>query len=56
MDRDGGNRAQRIYRCRPIMPYQNSSWIMESKMYREERIQISLSSSAMIDPLTQDPG
>ena len=40
----------------PVMPCQNSSWIMCSRIYVEGRSQIRLSSIATIDPLGQDPG
>ena len=40
----------------PIMPYQNSSWIMGSGFYGKERTQIPLSSPAKIDPMAQDLG
>ena len=40
----------------PIMPCQNSSWIMGSRIYEERRTQIPLSSPAGIDPLAKDPG
>ena len=40
----------------PIMPCQNSLWIMGSSIYREGRNQILLSSPTTIDPLAQDPG
>ena len=37
----------------PFMPNQKSSWIMGSRIYGEERTQISLSSPATIAPLTR---
>ena len=40
----------------PIMPCQNSLWIMGLRMYEEGRTNITLSSSHMIDSLAQDPG
>ena len=40
----------------PIMPCQNSSCIMGSRIYGERKNQIPLSSPTTIDPLAQDPG
>ena len=40
----------------PIISSQNSTWIMGSRIYGGGRIQISLSSPTVIDPLAQDPG
>ena len=38
------------------MTCQNSSWIMDSRIYGEETTQIPLSSPTMIDFLAQGPG
>ena len=37
----------------PVMPCQNSSWIMGLRFYGEGRTQIPLSSPAPIDPLAR---
>ena len=39
----------------PIMLCQHSSWIMGSKINKEGRIQIPLSSPIMVDTLAQNP-
>ena len=51
---DGGNKIQKFIDVVPIMHRQNSSWIMDSRIYEEGRTKISLSSPTMIDPLAQD--
>ena len=48
MERDGGNKTEFIDAV-SIMPCQNSSWIMDSRIYGEGITQISLSSPAIID-------
>ena len=53
---DGGNKIQKFIDVVPIMHRQNSSWIMDSRIYEEGRTKISLSSPTMIDPLAQDKG
>ena len=40
----------------PVMPCENPSWTMGSRIYGERKTHIPLSSSATIDPLAQDPG
>ena len=40
----------------PVMPCQNSLWIMGSRIYGEGRTQIPLRSLATIDSLAQVPG
>ena len=40
----------------PIMPCQNSSWIMDLRIYGEGTAQVSLSSLTTIDIWAQDPG
>ena len=39
----------------PIIPCQNTSGILSSRIYGEGRTQICLSSTATLDPLAQDP-
>ena len=56
MDRDGGNKTQRLYRCGSNYVCQNSSWIMDLRIYGKETTKISLSSPTMIDLLPRDPG
>ena len=51
MDRDGENKK---FICAvPVMPYQNSSWIMGLRIYGEGRNQIPLSSLATIGLLAR---
>ena len=52
MDWDSGNTNHVI----PIMSCKNSSWIMGSRIYGEERTEIPLSSPTTLDSLAQDPG
>ena len=56
MDKGGGNKTQRLYRCG--CNYALSKLIVDKWLgdYGEEKTQISPSSSAMIDPLAQDSG
>ena len=51
MERNSRNKTLYVI---SIMPCQNSSWIVDWKIYGEGRIQISLSSPATIDPPAQD--
>ena len=51
MERDGGNKTLYVI---SIMPCQNSSWIMDWRIYGEGRTQIPLSSPTRIDFLAQD--
>ena len=50
MDKYGGNKTQRLYRC-----YSKYALIVDNglRIYREERTQILLSSPAMIGPLAR---
>ena len=52
IERDGRNKH--FINVISIMFYQNSSGIMDWKIYGERRTQIPLSSPATIDLLTQD--
>ena len=55
MERDGGNKIDFIDAA-SIMPCQNSSSIMDSRIYGEGITQISLSSPATVDLLALVPG
>ena len=47
---DKDSESKEFIGAAPIMPCQNSLWIMGLRIYGEERTQIPLSSSAMIGP------
>ena len=51
IDSVGENKTQTIYRCLPVTPCLNSSWIIDMRNYRERRTNITRSSSATIGPL-----
>ena len=51
IDRDGENKTQSFIGAVPVMPCENSSWIMGLRIYGEGRTQIPLSSAATIGPL-----
>ena len=53
IERDGRNKTLYVI---SIIPCQNSSWIMDWKIYGEGRTQIPLSSPTTIDLLAQDLG
>ena len=55
MQRDGENKTSFIDVIL-IIPYQNSSWIMDSRIYGEGRTQNPLSLPDTIDLLIEDPG
>ena len=55
MERGGGNKTHFID-VASIMPCQNSSWIMGSRIYGERGTKIPPGSTATIDLLAQDPG
>ena len=55
MERGGGNKTHFID-VASIMPCQNSSWIMGSRIYGEGGTKIPPVSTATIDLLAQDPG
>ena len=55
MQRDGENKTNFIDVIL-IIPYQNSSWIMDSRIYGEGRTQNPLSLPDTIDLLIEDPG
>ena len=55
MERGGGNKTHFIGVV-SIMPYQNSSWIMDLRICGEGRTKIPPGSTATIDLLAQDPG
>ena len=50
MDRYGGNKTQRLYRCCSYYTFNVDNGL---RMYGEGRNQISLSSLAMLDPLAR---
>ena len=53
-DRDGENKTKKNFiGAAPVMPRQNSWWIMGLRIYGEGRTQISLSSPATIGPLAR---
>ena len=56
MDRDGEIKHKVFIDVVPIIGCQNSSRMMGSGIYGEERTQFSLSSPSTIYPLAQDPG
>ena len=51
IDRDGENKNKDFIGAVPIVPCENSSWIMGLRIYGEGRTQIPPSSPAMIGPL-----
>ena len=53
MDRDGEKKQKDFIGVTPVMPCQNSSWIMGLRIYGEGRTQIPLSSPATIGPLAR---
>ena len=55
MQRDGENKTNFIDVIL-IIPYQNSSWIMDSRIYGKGRTQNPLSLPDTIDLLIEDPG
>ena len=56
MDRDGGNKEQRLYIYGSNYALSKPAVYNRLKFNREWRTQILLSSSTAIDPLAQNPG
>ena len=56
MDRDGGNKEQRLYIYGSNYALSKPAVYNRLKINREWRTQILLSSSTAIDPLAQNPG
>ena len=53
MERDGDHKTLRLIDAVPIVPCQNSSWIMSLRIYGEERTQIPITSPTTIGSLAR---